>query len=79
VGWPDDLVADRGSVEQFECLGEVARGNPDLVAPLLEQPDQRPEERHVRRVRHVDPDLHAPTVSCPGTGSPRISSKPILR
>ena len=68
VGRPDDVVADRGRVEQLERLGEVARGDPDLVPAFLEQPDQRPEERHVRRVRHVDPDLHAPTVSCPGTG-----------
>jgi hypothetical protein len=49
------------------------------VPPGLEQPDQRPEERHVRRVRHVDPDPHAPTVSCGGRDGGLISSKPILR
>jgi hypothetical protein len=48
VGEPHDIVLDGSGVEELERLGEVAGRDPDLVAPFLEQRDQRPEERHVR-------------------------------
>ena len=54
----DDVVGDPRVGEQLERLREVARRDRHLVPSLLEQPDQRPEEGHVRRVRHVDPDPH---------------------
>ena len=42
---PDHLVRDPVQLEQLERLGVVARRDRDLVPALLEQPDQRPEER----------------------------------
>ena len=41
-----------------EGLGEVPRSQHDLVAALLELPDDRGEEEHVRRIGKVDPDPH---------------------
>jgi hypothetical protein len=54
----DHLVRDPGVLQQLEGLGERPRRHRDLVPAPLEQPDQRPEERHVRRVGDVDPDAH---------------------
>ena len=71
----DDLVADTRGVEQLEGLREVARGNADVVAAFLEEAEQRSEERHLRRVRHVDPDLHAPASS----SRPRAGTRPYRR
>src|SRR6185295_18217464 len=42
-------------------LRVVAGGDLDLVAPLAQELDQRPEDQHVRRRRHVHPDLQAVT------------------
>src|SRR5262245_1355025 len=55
-------------LEQLDRLRVLARRDFDGVAALLEQGDQRPEERHLRRVRDVDPDAHAVTL----TARPRI-------
>ena len=39
-------------------LSVVARGQHHVVSPVLEGAHDRDEQRHVRRVREVDPDLH---------------------
>ncbi len=62
VWWPDDLMRDPVQAEQFDRLREVARRDLDLVPALAQQRDQRPEERHLRRVGDVDPDAHAATL-----------------
>ena len=46
-------------LEQVERLRVVARGHLDLVAGRAQAGDDRPEHEHVRRRRHVDPDLHS--------------------
>jgi hypothetical protein len=38
----------------------------NVVAASLEQRDQRPEERHLWRVRDVDPDSHSVTLASHG-------------
>ena len=55
---PNDVMRDSVQLEQLQGLREVARRHLDLVAVLLEQPQQRPEEEDVRRVGDVDPDPH---------------------
>ena len=45
---PDDAVRDPAQLEQLEGLRVVARGHLDVVTVLGEQPQQRPEKRHVR-------------------------------
>ncbi len=45
---PDDAVRDPVQLEQLEGLRVVAGGHLDVVPVLGEQPQQRPEERHVR-------------------------------
>ena len=55
---PDDRRVDAVKLEQLLGLGERARRYVDLVPVLLQQADERAEERHVRRVRDVDPDAH---------------------
>ena len=45
---PDDSMRDPVQLEQLECLRVVAGGHLDVVTVLGEQPQQRPEERHVR-------------------------------
>ena len=54
----DDPMLDPVPLQQLERLRELSRRHLDLVPVLGEQPEQRPEERHVRRVRDVDPDAH---------------------
>ena len=58
VRGPDDVVRDPVQLEQLERLRVVAGGDLDVVAGLASSAQQRPEERHVRRVRDVDPDAH---------------------
>ena len=60
----DDLVRDRRPRRAARASGRSRAPRPGRRARAPRAADQRPEERHVRRVRHVDPDLHAPTVSC---------------
>ena len=57
----DQLGLDPVQLEQLQRLRVVARGDLDLVAALAQERDQRPEDEHVRRRGHVDPDLHAAT------------------
>ncbi len=52
---------DPVELEELERLRVVARGDLDLVAPLAQDPDQRPEHEHVGRRRHVHPDTHQPS------------------
>jgi hypothetical protein len=49
---------DPMQLEQLHRLRVLARGHLDLVAALLEQPDQGTEDEHVRGVGQVDPDAH---------------------
>ena len=57
--WPADRRRlDPVQLEQLHRLRVLARGHLDLVPALAQQPDQRPEDEHVRRVREVDPDAH---------------------
>ena len=46
-------------LEQLQRLRVVARRDLDLVAAPAQDPDQRPEDEHVRARRHVDPDSHS--------------------
>ena len=55
---PDRSRLDPVQLEQLHGLRVLACGDLDLVAALAEQRDQRPEDEHVRRVGHVDPDAH---------------------
>src|SRR2546423_307049 len=43
---------------QRDRLGKVARGDLDLMTTLSKFGNQRMKERHVRRVREIDPDAH---------------------
>ncbi len=54
----DDLVGDAVQLQQLHRLRVLARRHLDVVTALAEERDQRPEERHLRRVRDVDPDAH---------------------
>ncbi len=69
----DDGVLQAGVVEQLERLGELARGDRDVVTPSREQLDQRAEEGDVRRVGDVDPDAHQASAPPPTRSTPRSS------
>ena len=56
----DEGRVDAMELEQLLGLGECARRYFDLVPVILEHADEWAEERHVRRVRDVDPDAHRP-------------------
>jgi hypothetical protein len=55
---PDRRVRDPEPLTQLERLGEIARGDVDVVAARAERLDHRPHHEDVRRVRQVDPDPH---------------------
>src|SRR5207253_6649488 len=57
----DDRRLEPVQLEQLERLRIVAGRDLDLVATLAEETDQRPEDEHMRRRRHVQPDLQAGT------------------
>ena len=59
-------VRDAVQREQLERLRVVARRHLDLVAPGPENADQRSEERHLRRVRDIDPNAHGVTLAFHG-------------
>ncbi len=58
----DHLVLDSVEREQLGRLGVLTRRHVHVVAPLEQQCDQGSEERHLRRVRDVDPGAHAGTL-----------------
>ena len=55
---PERGVLHAVQLEQGQRLRVVARGDLDLVSPLAQPPDDRPEHHGVCRRGHVDPDLH---------------------
>ena len=57
----EHLGLDPVELEQLERLRVVARRDLDLVAPVAQDPDQRPEHEHVGRRGHVHPDPHQPS------------------
>ena len=63
VPWPDDVVLDAVQREKLRRLRVFPRREGYIVPALAQQRDQRPEERHLRRVRDVDPHAHAATVA----------------
>ena len=54
----DRLAGEPVPLAQVERLREVARRDQHLGAALLERPDDRAHDQHVRRVSEVDPDPH---------------------
>jgi hypothetical protein len=60
--------------KNLPCLGEVSRGDLDLMAVRLERAHDRPHDQHVRAVRQVDPDAHARITS---STCSRVRSLPI--
>ena len=58
-GAPSELGVEAVEGEQLDRLRIVARSQLDLVAARPQDLDQRPEDQHVGRGRHVDPDPHA--------------------
>jgi len=54
----DRRVLDLQPLAELECLGEIARRHPHLVAILAQALDQRPHDEDMRAVRQVDPDAH---------------------
>ncbi len=75
----DRVVADPEPLAELERLREVARGDLDLVALLLEAPDDRRQHEHVRRVGEVDPDLHAWKLSGQAAASAATTSSACAR
>ncbi len=55
---PDDVVLDVVEAQELDRLGVLARCHANLVSATPEQPDQGAKERHLGRVRDVDPDAH---------------------
>ena len=58
VTGPDDVVVDVVEAQKLERLGVLARRHANLVSAASKQLDQGAEERHLGRVRDVDPDAH---------------------
>ena len=52
----DDDRRERGALRQLNGLSEPARRHVHLVSARTEVRDKRTEERHVRRVREINPD-----------------------
>ena len=52
------VVVDVVQREQLHGLGVFPRRDRDVVAAFVQERDERPEERHLGRVRDVDPDPH---------------------
>jgi hypothetical protein len=63
---PDDLVLDPMQRKELGRLGVLPRRHLDVVSPFAQERDQRSEERHLRGVRDVDPDVHALTTLAAG-------------
>src|SRR5438132_7406066 len=57
----DDRRLEPVQLEQLQRLRIVAGRDLDLVATLVEETDQRPEDEDMRRRRQVQPDLQAGT------------------
>ena len=56
---PHRLEGNLEALEDLQRLAVGPRGDPDLVATLVEPVDQRPENERVCRRGAVDPDSHA--------------------